>query len=98
MSALDQVDKVPELLEQMRTGLTKLSPQERVVLGHLAYGLSSKEIARLLGKGEGTVKNQLESIYAKLGVRNRAGAMIVALLWGDYKLDMEKLFRCITPN
>ena len=38
-----------------------------------------KEIARQLGLSPKTVDNHLQSIYAKLGVKTRAGAALVAV-------------------
>jgi DNA-binding NarL/FixJ family response regulator len=38
----------------------------------LSDGKSHKEVARLLGLAPATVRNQTQSIYAKLGVDNRA--------------------------
>lgn len=52
-----------------------LSEREVEVLGHLARGLANKQIALGLGISEHTVKFHLSSIYAKLGVANRAEAV-----------------------
>ena len=48
-----------------------LSKRELDVIGHLAKGLSNKEIAAALYISEKTVKNHLSSVYAKLDVHNR---------------------------
>lgn len=58
--------------------LAGLSPAERVVAMQVAQGLSNREIARALGKSEFTVKHQVSSILAKLGVPSR-GRLIVLL-------------------
>jgi len=58
--------------------LAGLSPAERVVAMQVAQGLTNKEIARVLGKSEITVKHQVSSILAKLGVATR-GRLIVLL-------------------
>jgi DNA-binding NarL/FixJ family response regulator len=58
--------------------LAELSPAERVVAMQVAQGLTNKEIARVLGKSEITVKHQVSSIFAKLGVPSR-GRLIVLL-------------------
>ena len=52
-------------------GVVKLTPAEAAVVSHVARGSTNREIARALGKAEGTIKNQLASVYRKLGVRNR---------------------------
>jgi DNA-binding NarL/FixJ family response regulator len=57
----------------------RLSPQELVVLELLSYGLGYQEIAEKSGKSIHTVRSQLQSVYAKLGVENRAEA--VSLAW-----------------
>jgi DNA-binding NarL/FixJ family response regulator len=49
--------------------------REGEVLGLLARGLSNKQIARELGISEHTVKFHISSLYAKLGVGNRAEAV-----------------------
>jgi HD-GYP domain-containing protein (c-di-GMP phosphodiesterase class II)/DNA-binding CsgD family transcriptional regulator len=56
-----------------------LSEREAEVLGLLARGNSNKQIARLLGVAPKTVDNQVQSIYAKAGVRTRAGATLFAM-------------------
>jgi DNA-binding NarL/FixJ family response regulator len=51
--------------------VVKLTPAEAAVVAALARGLSNREIAGVLNKSLGTVKNQLSSVYRKLGVNNR---------------------------
>lgn len=55
-----------------------LTPSERAVLQLVAQGLDNQTIARQLGKGEKAVRNQISSIFAKLGVRTRAEAIVRA--------------------
>ena len=57
-----------------RNPLDELSVRERVVLRHLAEGGTNREIAQALFVSEHTVRNQLASIYRKLGVTGRAEA------------------------
>jgi two-component system, NarL family, response regulator YdfI len=59
--------------------LTDLTQRECDVLVLLAQGQQNKEIALALGIAEHTVENHLKRIYRKLGVRNRAEA--VMLYW-----------------
>ena len=59
-----------------------LSAREAEVLGLLARGNSNKAIARRLGVSPKTVDNQVQSIYAKAGVRTRAGATLFAMEHG----------------
>jgi DNA-binding NarL/FixJ family response regulator len=58
-----------------RAKLERLSGQERRVLSLVVEGKSNKETAELLALGEGTVKNYLANVFAKLEVRNRAEAV-----------------------
>jgi DNA-binding NarL/FixJ family response regulator len=51
--------------------LTRLSPREQEVARAVAAGHSNKEIARLLGITERTVKAHLGTVFEKLGVRDR---------------------------
>lgn len=61
----------------VRSGLPvveTLSPRELSILKLVAQGQSNKEIARNLGIAPETVKTHVKSIFAKLGVQNRAQA------------------------
>ena len=59
-----------------------LSEREREVLGLLARGLTNAEIAKRLYLSEGTVRNYVSSILAKLGVPDRTQAAVLALRYG----------------
>ncbi|MQY66033.1 MAG: hypothetical protein GH147_06075 [Clostridia bacterium] len=59
-----------------RANLTK---REVKVLKLVASGKTNKEIAKKLFISEKTVKNHLNHIYRKLGVKNRAQAVVEAL-------------------
>ncbi|MDX1678516.1 response regulator transcription factor [Arsukibacterium sp.] len=63
----------------MPAELEKLSDKELEILQLMAAGYSNKEIANALYKSEGTVKNQCSAILAKLGVRDRTRAVLLAL-------------------
>lgn len=57
------------------TSLRLLTPAERRVLGAVATGLSSAQVARRAGIAHRTVDKHLEHTYAKLGVTNRMEAL-----------------------
>ncbi|MGI5328720.1 response regulator [Actinomadura nitritigenes] len=62
--------------------LDGLSPREREVLALIGEGATNPEIALRLSIAEGTVKTHVGSVFAKLGLRDRAAAVIFALRHG----------------
>jgi DNA-binding NarL/FixJ family response regulator len=60
------------------SAFSQLTEQELRVLSHLAEGRTNREIADILVLGEGTVRNYVSSIFAKLHVNNRAEAAAYA--------------------
>ena len=56
-----------------------LSNKETEVLGLMASGCSNREISQALNKSEGTIKNHVSSVLAKLGVRDRTRAVLLAI-------------------
>jgi len=53
----------------------------------VARGLGNKEIARAIGRSAETVKAHLESVFQKLGARDRTQAVTLALQRGIIHLD-----------
>ncbi len=56
-----------------------LTPQEMQVLGLIAEGKTNREIAQVLYLSEGTVRNYVSSVLAKLELANRAEAAAYAI-------------------
>ncbi len=81
----------PAITERVRQGLSRLesaengwiheqlTERETEVLRMMAGGYSNKEIAQALFLAEGTVKNHISNILAKMGVRDRTRAVLKAL-------------------
>ena len=59
-----------------RTGLT---PRDVVVLGFLAQGWTTADIARELAYAESTIKKEVHFIVQRLGARNRTHAVAMAI-------------------
>jgi len=58
--------------------LQHLTPRERDVLKLIATGASNREIAETLYLSEGTVKNHVTNVLARLGLRDRTQAALFA--------------------
>ncbi|MDB4891158.1 MAG: response regulator receiver [Gemmatimonadetes bacterium] len=64
-----------------------LTSREVEVLRLTAKGLSNREIARVIGRTDETVKAHLKRIMSKLGVSDRTGAVTLGLQRGIIHLD-----------
>lgn len=81
LSGLNQIKtdfNAPEQIEP-------LTKKELEVLGMMASGCSNKEISLALHKSEGTIKNHVSNLLAKLGVRDRTRAVLLAIEKGLLK-------------
>lgn len=59
-----------------------LTPRETEILRLLASGFTNREVADALFLAEGTVKNHISTVLAKLGVKDRTRAVLRALHLG----------------
>ena len=72
-----------QLIEySMSLGFEDLTEKERQILKLVAGGFSNKEIASSIFLAEGTVKNHVSNILAKLNTRDRTRAVLIALNQG----------------
>ncbi|MEV6419959.1 response regulator transcription factor [Streptomyces sp. NPDC051662] len=68
----------PPGLPAVHRDLTALTPRELEVLTLMGGGLSNAELARELTLSEATVKTHVARIFAKLALRDRAQAVVLA--------------------
>lgn len=66
-----------------------LSAREREVLGLVAMGANSSEIAAALVVARSTIESHVRHCLDKLGARNRAHAIALALARGDIALELQ---------
>jgi len=73
-----------KVLERVRSGptvapeLAELTEQELAILGHIAEGLTNRQIGERMFLAEKTVKNYVSAILAKLGLERRTQAAVLA--------------------
>jgi DNA-binding NarL/FixJ family response regulator len=66
----------PHLTKQAR--VDELTDREHEVLRHMARGATNAEIAATLSVSEATIKSHVGAVFSKLGVRDRAAAIVFA--------------------
>ncbi|WP_308634016.1 response regulator transcription factor [Paenibacillus silvisoli] len=69
----------PSRLQETSDELALLTEREKEVLARLGQGFNNKEIAESLSITEGTVKNHVSNVIAKLGLRDRTQAAVYAV-------------------
>ena len=83
---LNQFRGMTKTLEGITAPLTN---RETQILTYIAEGNSNKEIARILGISEQTIKNHVSAILRKLNVNDRAHAVALALRSGWISPDVK---------
>jgi DNA-binding NarL/FixJ family response regulator len=77
-TVIDRMGRQPQLDRAASRRLRELTPREREVLELIARGLPNAEIAATLVVEESTVKSHVKRILAKLNLRDRVHAVILA--------------------
>lgn len=70
-----------------RAAQRELTPRETEILELISKGLSNREIGRLLGASEGTIRIHVSNILAKLGASDRTEAAVLAIQRGIIHVD-----------
>ena len=76
-SIIEQFARRP-IKPELGAQLAALTQREREVLSSLARGKSNAELADELFVSEGTIKTHVSSLLAKLGLRDRVQAVVLA--------------------
>jgi two-component system response regulator DevR len=88
-SLLDPV-LTARVMDRVRSGRADsrhdhLTAQEERILGHIAEGLTNRQIAELMYLSEKTVKNYVSNLLAKLGMSRRTEAAVYAVRRDEHK-------------
>ena len=78
---------LPRMSEAGTTSVSPLSPRETEILTQVARGQSNKRIADSFCLSKHTVKNHIYSIRRKLDAKDRAHAVVLAMLNGWLNID-----------
>lgn len=69
-----------EVLRERWSTVLRLTKREVEILGYIVDGQTSKEVAQILGISPSTVEVHREHIRLKLGARNTADLLRIALV------------------
>ncbi|HEX4905958.1 MAG TPA: response regulator transcription factor [Acidimicrobiales bacterium] len=58
--------------------LASLTPQERILIGHIAKGMTNRQIGEEMHLAEKTIKNYVSNLLVKLGMKRRTEAAVYA--------------------
>lgn len=67
--------------------MRKLSSREVEIINHIACGFTAKEIAKLVGLEHRTIEAYLTNIRKKLGAKNSAHAIFIALKTSEINVN-----------
>ena len=70
--------RVPRFAQAASARIGELTPREHEILLLVAQSLTNAEIAARCSLSEGTVKTHVKHLFAKLGLRDRAQAVVFA--------------------
>jgi len=76
---LKQFQDIVSMGKTMETITAPLTHRETQILNYIAEGNSNKQIARILGISEQTIKNHVSAILRKLNANDRAHAVALAI-------------------
>jgi DNA-binding NarL/FixJ family response regulator len=79
MIAPGTMQRLRQNVSSVDSAAARLTERELSVLRLVASGYSNKEIGRVLGISDGTVKNHMTEIMQKLGARDRTHAVLKAI-------------------
>jgi DNA-binding NarL/FixJ family response regulator len=71
-------DLLVVLLGEEDVRLDRLTPRQRTIIDHVAYGETDAQIGEALGIAPATVNKHLEQIYQRLGVHTRTAAAAIS--------------------
>ena len=80
-----------------------LTDREAEVIGLLARGLQTKQVARALGISAKTTDRHIQNAYGKIGVSTRAAAALFAMehglaAWGELPIGGPRTARSVAPG
>jgi pimeloyl-ACP methyl ester carboxylesterase/DNA-binding CsgD family transcriptional regulator len=75
---IEEIEAFVGATQEGKTAFPELTRRERQILAHIARGLDNAQIAAHLELSEKTVRNHITSIFEKVGVENRAQAIVAA--------------------